>query len=61
MDLNHKNMPLSWGLVQLYIFDREIPPVSAQLWRHISYSALRHCVMMDGGAVGHHHIIVKTT
>ena len=40
MDLNHKNMYLSWALVQLYIFDREIPPVSAQLWRYISYSAL---------------------
>ena len=26
MDLNHKNMPLSWVLILLYIFDRKIPP-----------------------------------
>ena len=38
MDLNHKNIYLSWALVQIYTFNREITPICAHIWRHISYS-----------------------
>ena len=39
MDLNHKNIYLSWTLVQIYTFNREITPICAHIWRHISYCA----------------------
>ena len=39
MDLNHKNIYLSWALVQIYTFNQEITPICAHIWRHISYSA----------------------
>ena len=40
MDLNHKNIYLSWALVQIYTFDHVFAPFCAHIWRHISYSAL---------------------